>query len=230
MHKLLNGIIDFRQNVRPYQKKMFANLAYTQTPTTLIIACSDSRVAPNVFASTDPGDVFMVRNVGNFVPSLKKDLSTHQPGQSVWAAIEFSLVNLHVQDIIVCGHSECGAIHAIQQEIPQEAPYFLKTWLENGIETLTESCICNPDRIRPVHDLVSQKNAILQTEHLKTHSLVRDRVQQGMLHLHAWWFDIADANVMAFDEEKKEFRLIDESYVYDFLRKRQRSAEISTIK
>src|ERR1700712_1293849 len=109
MKKLLNGIVDFRKNVRPTVKETFALLALGQRPDTLFIACSDSRVVPNLFASSDPGDLFVVRNVGNLIPACGE--SGHSKSdESEAAAIEFALLNLPVAEIIVCGHSECGAM------------------------------------------------------------------------------------------------------------------------
>src|ERR1700737_3168510 len=104
MKKLIQGIVDFRQNLSEESRSLFAQLALGQKPDALFIACSDSRVAPNVFASTNPGDLFVLRNVGNLIPpaSSSQDCSAS-------AVIEFSIFSLNVSDIIVCGHSECGA-------------------------------------------------------------------------------------------------------------------------
>src|SRR4051812_40289676 len=108
MKKLIHGIVDFRQRALPGYREHFARLALGQKPDALFIACSDSRVAPNVFASSDPGDLFMVRNVGNLIPPCG-ECGVSDGDQSEMAAIEFTLSNLTVSDIIVCGHSECGA-------------------------------------------------------------------------------------------------------------------------
>ena len=117
MKKLLNGIVDFRKNVRPAVKDTFALLALGQRPDALFIACSDSRVVPNLFASTEPGDMFVIRNVGNLIPPYN---AAHPASGSEAAAIEFGLTNLPISDVIVCGHSECGAIGALSQG-PQRA-------------------------------------------------------------------------------------------------------------
>src|SRR3954471_16096395 len=105
MRKLIRGIVDFRQNVRPKVKDTFAQLALGQRPDTLFIACSDSRVVPNLFASSDPGDLFVIRNVGNLIPPCgEKGRSTSDESEA--AAIEFALLNLTVTEIVICGHSE----------------------------------------------------------------------------------------------------------------------------
>lgn len=109
MKKLIRGIIDFRKNMRPSCKETFAQLALGQRPDTLFIACSDSRVVPNLFASSDPGDLFVIRNVGNFIPPCGEQ-GRSASDESEAAAIEFALLTLPVTEIIVCGHSECGAM------------------------------------------------------------------------------------------------------------------------
>src|SRR3954466_9946866 len=109
MWKLIRGIVDFRKNVRPAVKETFSRLALGQRPDTLFIACSDSRVVPNLFASSDPGDLFVIRNVGNLIPPC--GVQGHSASdESEAAAIEFALQSLPVAQIIVCGHSECGAM------------------------------------------------------------------------------------------------------------------------
>src|SRR5579859_2176429 len=112
MRKLVQGIVDYRNRVRPAARETFARLALGQSPDALFIACSDSRVAINVFASTEPGDLFVVRNVGNMVsPAAPDGLSVADDSEA--AAIEFAVGVLKVRDIIVCGHSSCGAIGAL---------------------------------------------------------------------------------------------------------------------
>jgi carbonic anhydrase len=105
MKKLIRGIVDFRKNVRPRVKDVFARLALGQRPDTLFVACSDSRVVPNLFASSDPGDLFVLRNVGNLIPRYS-DADPLPGADSEAAAIGFALHALPITDVIVCGHSE----------------------------------------------------------------------------------------------------------------------------
>src|SRR5687768_8428317 len=111
MKKLIQGIVEFRRNMRTGYREVFAKLALGQAPDALLVACSDSRVVPNLFASADPGDLFVIRNVGNFVPPGGDGRSRNDSSEA--AAIEFALSKLQVADIIVCGHSECGAMQAL---------------------------------------------------------------------------------------------------------------------
>src|SRR5579871_4225058 len=132
MKKLIQGIVDFRKSLTQENRTLFAKLALGQKPDALFICCSDSRVAPNVFASTDPGDLFVLRNIGNLVPPS----SVSSQETSVAAAIEFSLQTLKVSDIIVCGHSECGAMLALARGEEDSSCSHLNSWLKYGEESL----------------------------------------------------------------------------------------------
>src|ERR1700684_1008179 len=112
MRKLVKGIVEFRQKRLPSYREKFALLALGQRPDTLFIACSDSRVVPNLFASTEPGDLFVIRNVGNLIPPYQPDSKALG---SEAAAIQFGLSSLPITEVIVCGHSECGAIGALSK-------------------------------------------------------------------------------------------------------------------
>jgi carbonic anhydrase len=212
MRKLIRGIVDFRQNMRPTCKDRFAQLALGQRPDALFIACSDSRVVPNLFASTDPGDLFVVRNVGNLIPPCGEE-GHSASDESEGAAIEFSLLNLPVSEIIVCGHSECGAMRALVEGSQIEQAPNLMSWLRHGkkgLKKLNEGSElgCALER----HNQLSQLNVLAQIEHLMTYPIVQQRVSEGKLRLHGWWFDIKEANVYEYDNGDRRFNLIDEDY------------------
>lgn len=212
MKKFIRGIVDFRKNVRPSFKATFAKLALGQRPDTLFIACSDSRVVPNLFASTDPGDLFVVRNVGNLIPPCDKNgISTGDVSEA--AAIEFALLNLPVSEVIVCGHSECGAMTAIVkgQEV-KDAPN-LNSWLRHGKSSLEKFKAGSPIGSQlEAHNQLSQLNVLEQIEHLRTYPVVAERENNGTIRLHGWWFDIKEADVYEYDKEEGRFNLIDEAY------------------
>ncbi len=219
MKKLLNGIVDFRKNLRPTVKDTFAQLALGQRPDTLFIACSDSRVAANVFASTEPGDMFVVRNVGNLVPPYVAPKTSDDPVfGSEAAAIQFGLANLPITDVVVCGHSECGAIGALARgEAHKEAPAF-QHWLHHGDGSLRKleagaSLGSHLER----HNQLSQLNVLEQLEHLKTYPVVREGLASGRLRLHGWYFDIKEANVYEYEPSEGRFHLIDETYAVTLL-------------
>jgi len=209
--KLLRGIVEFRKNVRPGYRERFAELALGQKPDALFIACSDSRVVPNLFASTEPGDIFVIRNVGNIIAPCGPD-GRSLSDESEAAAIEFSTLALNVSDIIVCGHSECGAMRALcTEDDALPAPHF-HDWLRHAHGPLKK--VRGGFRMKgemPLHDHVSQLNVLEQLRHLGSYPAVSERLREGRLHLHAWWFDIAAAEVLAYEEGEDRFVVIDEA-------------------
>jgi carbonic anhydrase len=206
VRKLLQGIVDFRNRVRPVARETFARLALGQRPDVLFIACSDSRVAINVFASTEPGDLFVVRNPGNIVsPAAPSGLSVADESEA--AAIEFAVGELAVRDIIVCGHSSCGAMSGLLRGRESVAAPHLRSWLRHA-ERALESV---PDRTAAgALDQLSQANTLLQLEHLMTYPVVGRAEKESGLRLHAFWFDIANAEVLAYDPGQRGFVPLDE--------------------
>lgn len=207
MKKLIQGIIDFRKNLTQESRALFAKLALGQKPDALFIACSDSRVVPNLFASTNPGDLFVVRNVGNLIPPA----SPLPRESSAPAAIEFSLFSLNVSDIIVCGHSECGAMQALLQGVDPGAYPYLKSWIAYGEESVRKvrgGLTLNP--ALSMHNQLSQVNVLQQMQHISSYPFVQDRLEKKQLRIHGWWFDIAQADVYCYEQEVNQFVLIDE--------------------
>lgn len=210
MKKLVKGIVEFRQNTLPEYREKFGHLALGQSPDTLFIACSDSRVVPNVFASTDPGDLFVLRNVGNLVPPCAEHGSTCTD-KSEAAAIEFALDNLKVSYIVVCGHSDCGAMQAIATGRGSIASDNLREWLCYG-EAALNRLKQEPEFAKGLSESnrLSQLNVLLQIEHLKTYPNIQKRLNEGTLKLHGWWFELGHADVYAYEEALHKFVLIDE--------------------
>ncbi len=210
MKKLINGIVEFRKNTQRGYREAFGRLATGQSPDTLFIACSDSRVVPNTFASTNPGDLFVLRNVGNLVPPCgEHGVSTSDESEA--AAIEFAVQNLNVSHIIVCGHSECGAMRAIEMDRNKISAPNLKSWLRHGepaLSTLRGGAILDPKL--STHNQLSQLNVLLQMEHVKSYPTVIERIKEGTLAIYGWWFDIAKADVYAYEAPQGKFVLIDE--------------------
>jgi len=206
MRKLVRGIVDFRNRVRPVARETFARLALGQNPDALFIACSDSRVAINVFASTEPGDLFVVRNPGNIVsPAAADGFSVADESEA--AAIEFAVGQLKVRDIIVCGHSSCGAMTGLLRGRESVTTPHLKSWLRHAERALDRI----PDRNAPgAADQLSQANVLLQLEHLRSYALVEQAERGAGLRLHAFWFDIANAEVLAYDPDQGRFVPLDE--------------------
>ena len=207
----MEGIVEFRRERRAAYRETFARLALGQSPDALFVACSDSRVVPNLFASTEPGDLFVVRNVGNLVAPCGPD-GRAAGDESEAAALEFSALVLGVRDIIVCGHSACGAMLAFAEGRTAPGTVNLGSWLRHAQPALErlergEAPPGPADRI----DQLSQLNVLAQLEHLRTYPFLREREAAGSLGLHGWWFDIAEAQVLAFEARQARFVVIDEA-------------------
>lgn len=205
----MNGIVEFRKTCLDNYREKFAHLALGQFPDALFIACSDSRVVPNLFASTNPGDLFVIRNVGNLIPPYQQNDESH--GGSEEAAIEFSLYNLPIKNIIVCGHSDCGAMRAVLDGIETLESPGLRGWLKNCLCVLDDAAI-NDDQFKKLlpHNKLAQINILQQMQHVKTYPKVGKMMGEGRLMVHGWYFDIATGDVYAYEEALKKFTLIDE--------------------
>jgi carbonic anhydrase len=210
MKKLIRGLLDFQRHALPAYRATFSRLAKGQSPDCLYIGCADSRVVPNLLVSTDPGDLFVVRNVGNLV--APSDATGQSVGdQSEAAAVEFALLHLPVVDVVVCGHSGCGAMKALLAgDVDPRAPN-LGSWLDLGRGALRSLERGGPvgEGLSPA-DRLSQLNVLQQLEHLRTYPLVRERLAAGTLRLHGWWFDIGHAQVHAYRPARERFVPIDE--------------------
>lgn len=211
MKKLLQGIAAFRRTRPPGHAEAFAKLAATQAPDALLICCADSRVAPNVFASVEPGDLLVVRNVGNLVPRYAETTAADRVGASVPAAIELAIRAMHVRDVIVCGHSECAAMRTLCTASPPADMPHLGAWLRHGAPA-REGLGPTPPGLTP-HDHLSQRSVLLQLEHLRSYPVVRAAEEAGRLRLHAWWFDLGRAEVLDHDAATDRFVPIDEERV-----------------
>jgi len=216
MKKLIQGIVDFRKNLTQESRALFAKLALGQRPDTLFIACSDSRVVPNLFASTNPGDLFVLRNIGNLIPPF----SCSCQDDSAAAVIEFSISSLNVSDIVVCGHSECAAMQALSKGTDMPCCPHLESWLRYGKEALNkvrEGLIIDRSLSEP--NQISQANVLQQVEHIKSYPFIQERLEKKHLRVHGWWFDIAQADVYCYEQSINQFVLIDEKEAQQILKR-----------
>jgi len=216
MKKLVKGIVEFRKNILPQYRDTFVKLSSGQSPDTLFVACSDSRVVPNLFASTDPGDLYVVRNVGNLIPPCND--GGVSADKSTAAAIEFAIENLNISDIIICGHSECGAMQSLIAGRENIAPPNLCAWLthgENALRLLEKNKGFAPEL--ELHNRLSQLNVLQQIENLKTYPLIKTRIANNQLKLHGWWFELKHADVYAYETVENKFVLIDEQEAHRIL-------------
>ena len=209
MHKLIMGIVDFRERLLPQYAERFRDLAQGQSPDTLFITCSDSRVVPDLLVSTDPGDLFVMRNVGNLVPpATVEGASTGDLSEA--SAIEYATLVLKVHSIVVCGHSECGAMKAALARTPSDNMPNLTKWLHHcasAVFRLEQEGSLDP-RLPP-HDQLAQLNVLVQLEHLATYPILRERIAAGEMRLSGWWFDIAKGEMHVYRRETRQFEIID---------------------
>lgn len=207
MRNLLLGLIEFRENNLPLYAERFRELSAGQEPDTLFITCADSRVAPNLLASTEPGDLFTMRNVGNLMPPAHAD-GTSSGDLSEASAVEYAVSVLKVRNIIVCGHSNCGAMRAVIAGGPLDDAPNLKRWLDHARPAWVRLPRKETTSLEP-HDRLSQENVLLQLEHLETYPAVRRALASGALTLGGWWFDIATGEVHVHDRANGRFVLVD---------------------
>ncbi len=208
MKKLRQGIVEFRRHRRPEYAATFARLALGQAPDALFIACSDSRVVPNLFASTEPGDLFVLRNVGNIVAPCGSG-GVSESDESEAAALEFAVQVLKVQDVIVCGHSECGAMRALSEVREKLVLPHLRSWLRHAEPALWRSWVKKGGPVLAPQGDLGRENVLLQMEHLRSYPFVREAERAGRLALHGWWFEIATAEVYEWKESDRSFVLVE---------------------
>ena len=186
--RLVHGVERFRQR-RPEYNRLFGQLAHGQKPHTLLITCCDSRISPSLITSTDPGELFIVRNIGNLVPHASSPLAP-----AVSSAIEYSLEVLGVSDVIVCGHSACGAMKALLSPTPPSGVPGVVTWLAEGKASLVDM----PPNATP--EDAAKHNALVQLRHALSNDALRRRYEAGEVKLHAWFYDVGLSEVLEYDE------------------------------
>ena len=200
VQQLVAGVHHFRRQVFRQQQELFERLAHGQIPQTLFITCSDSRIDPNLITHTDPGDLFVVRNAGNIVPAY-----TAASGGEI-ASIEFAVSGLEVSDIVICGHSHCGAMKGLLHpeylgEMPAVAQWLVHAEATRRIVKSKYVQLAESERL----EVAVEENVLVQMENLQTHPAVAAALAEGKLKLHAWVYDIATGEVFAYDGDAGQF-------------------------
>jgi carbonic anhydrase len=200
MHNLVKGIHQFQANIFSSQRELFERLVEKQTPDALFITCSDSRINPNELTQTGPGELFILRNAGNVIPPYGAASS----GEA--ATIEYALSALDIGDIIVCGHSHCGAMTALYNPDEISEMPAVRAWLAHA-EATRRIVKENYGDLEPSKRLsvTIQENVLVQLENLRTHPAVAARVARGRLHLHGWVYQIDTGRVFAYDRQAEDF-------------------------
>lgn len=203
MQKLIEGIHQFQAEGFVPLQGLFEQLAKGQNPETLFITCSDSRIDPTLLTRAQPGDLFILRNAGNIVPP-------HGAGNGGEAAtIEFAVSALGVKDVIVCGHTHCGAMQGLLQPEQVSSLPAVASWLSHA-ETTRRIIQENYTHLAGdrLLNAAIEENVLVQLEHLRTLPSVAARLVKGDLHLHGWVYKIETGEVFAYDVAQGQFVML----------------------
>ncbi|MER5811992.1 carbonic anhydrase [Streptomyces sp. NPDC002033] len=191
MHDLTEGVERFRHDVFPAKAALFAELAATHRPKTLFIGCSDARVVPELITQSEPGELFVIRTAGNLIPA-------HTPGaDGVAASVEYAVAVLGVSDIVVCGHSACGAMTALAEGHDLSAAPAVAEWLRHADASVARTA---PAGDAPYAvDALIRENVRAQLANLATHPSVARALAGREVTLHGWVYDIPSGAVERLD-------------------------------
>jgi len=199
MRDIIAGFLRFQKEVFPTRRELFKTLAAGQTPKALFISCSDSRMVPELVTQREPGELFVIRNAGNIVPSFGPE-----PG-GVSATVEYAVAALKITDIVICGHSDCGAMKAVATCACLDHMPAVKNWLRHSdaARMINESLNHTTEQERI--DGMVRANVIAQLNNIRTHPSVALGIAQKRLTLHGWVYDIETGSLDALDESTGRF-------------------------
>jgi len=195
VNDLIGRVFDFEKSVFPSRNDLYAKLAANgQSPKALMISCADSRVVPELLLQADPGDLFVCRNAGNIVPPF----ATQNGGVS--STVEYAVAALGVRDIIVCGHSDCGAMKALMNPELLEGMPNVAAWLRHShaaecVVRAGYGVLGKDEKVRAA----SLENVVVQLAHLRTHPVVAAGIARGEISLHGWFVDIHEGQMLGLD-------------------------------
>lgn len=198
MGSLAERVLAFQKHDYEIQKKLYKQLCSGQHPEILFITCSDSRIQLNELTQSKPGEVFAIRNAGNIIPSYP-----HAGGES--ASLEFALTTLPIKHIVICGHSQCGAMKGVIDPVSTEQMPAVRQWLKHGpdLMDITKKCEGNADK--SLLDVAIAENVLLQMEHLKQHPCVKSKLEAMQITLYSWIFEFETGKVLTYDIHTSRF-------------------------
>lgn len=211
MDHIVRGVLDFRKNVYPEHKELFGALADSQNPDVLFFTCSDSRIDPNMVTGSNPGDLFICRNAGNVIPPHSNETG------GMTASIEYAVAVLGVRHIIVCGHTDCGAITGALDIPALKGLPHVKEWLghcRSAIEIVRERHNIPSDERLDIQYLneAIEENVLQQVQHLRTHPVVAAKLATGKIEIHGWMYDIKSGNIRCCGRDSTVFKNFDDYY------------------
>ena len=205
LEQLKNGIRRFRTEVYPEQAETYQKaMREPQRPAALVITCADSRIHPDVLTQAGPGELFVTRNIGNMVPAYGDMMG------GVSAVLEFAVSALGVRHVVVCGHSDCGAMKALLDPASVETMPTVKSWLRNAHAALSVAEAVKEDGLSEADllQLLAEKNVLLQMQHVRTHPSVAGAMAKGNLTISGWYYDIAKGQVSICDGDLGVFEAV----------------------
>ncbi len=205
MKKLVDGVHEFQENEFRPKQQLFENLAQGQEPLALFITCSDSRVIPSLLTQSDPGDLFIIKNAGNIIPPH----GAVKGGEA--GTIEYALKALNIQDIIICGHSHCGAMDGLLHPEKLVDMPAVQDWLAHAKATQLiisenyEHLTKEEDRLTAA----AEENVLVQLENIRTYPVVSAALRRGDVKLHGWVYKIETGEVFEYIPEQGQFLIIE---------------------
>jgi len=206
MEKIISGLKEFKNKSYDQRKELFETLANGQSPEVLLITCADSRIDPNLITQSEPGDLFICRNAGNIVPPYGDVIG------GMTASIEFGVAALGIEHIIVCGHTDCGAMKGAMKPESLGALPSVASWLSYTRAAIAAVEGRHGELCEDHLPEVTEQNVLLQMTHLRTHPAVAAKLASGEVEIHGWVYDIAAGTVRAYDEEKHSFVPVEDRY------------------
>ncbi|KVZ43803.1 carbonic anhydrase [Burkholderia ubonensis] len=199
MKDIIEGFLQFQRDAFPKRAELFKDLANHQNPRALFISCSDSRLVPELVTQREPGDLFVIRNAGNIVPSYGPE-----PG-GVSASVEYAVAALRVSDIVICGHSDCGAMTAIATCKCMDHMPAVGSWLRYADSARVVNEARTHESAHQRVDAMVRENVIAQLANIQTHPSVRLALDEERVALHGWIYDIESGRIDAFDGATRKF-------------------------
>lgn len=229
METLINGIHKFQADVFAPNREFYRKLADGQSPETLFITCSDSRMAPDLICQTQPGELFVLRNAGNLVPPYTPGAPSGEA-----ATIEYAIRGLGIKHIVLCGHTRCGAMKAVMEPVCTANMPRVKQWLDHAQTSSEIVCTCYGHLSGEARwKVLTQENVLVQVEHLRTHPAVATALAAGELKIHAWVYKMETGQVFAYDPGNGQFALLcanrEATPVYSFNRRIQAEAAATEV-
>jgi carbonic anhydrase len=206
---LISGNSTFLQGYAKKNEDLLIDLSENgQKPQALFVGCSDSRVVPNLITQTNPGQVFVVRNIGNFVPPYNEQIEH----SSVASAIEYGVKALKIKELIVCGHTQCGAIAALYSDLDPNEFMHVSKWLEQGkkVKDRTLAALDSDVSEETLLRATEQFSVVAQLENLLSYPFIKKMVDSGDLEIHGWMYNIKTGDIQYYDQAEKTFQAVSE--------------------